>query len=320
MFDKWLAKYRFIKNLLTDSESYTVMLVPDDGKEIHRRQVETETVVRYGKIVGYALAAAFVGTALVYANSLKSSMERQELADYKANKAKQEQQVAELNNYTEKIQQQLAEISKLEDNIRGQMQEAGMKVPEQKVTQTEAAALGGKGGGQSAGSELQLMLAKQKYLHANLEAKIKQLTSLSEVIKESNYRKAVTPDFWPVDGGVITSYFGGRANPFDGVSADYHPGIDIAASYGTPIYAGASGYVQRAGWFSGYGIYARISHDFGYETAYGHMSRVIVNAGDYVKKGQVIGYVGSTGYSTGPHLHYEVMLWGRQVNPLKLIK
>ena len=78
--------------------------------------------------------------------------------------------------------------------------------------------------------------------------------------------------------------------------------------------------MQQAGWYGGYGNYVNISHDYGYSTAYGHMSSIKVNAGDYVEKGQVIGYVGSTGYSTGPHLHFEVLLYGEQVNPRKLMK
>ena len=124
----------------------------------------------------------------------------------------------------------------------------------------------------------------------------------------------------PLDGGYISSDFGSRSNPFDGYSSDYHPGIDIAANYGTPVYASATGYVQRAGWYGGYGKYIKISHDYGYATAYGHLSSIEISAGDYVSKGQIIGYVGSTGYSTGPHLHFEVLLYGEQVNPRRLIK
>ena len=83
--------------------------------------------------------------------------------------------------------------------------------------------------------------------------------------------------------------------------------------------AGSAGYVEFAGWFGGYGRYVKISHGYGYETAYGHMSSIAVSSGDYVKKGEVIGYVGSTGYSTGPHLHYEVIINGQDSDPLELI-
>ena len=77
--------------------------------------------------------------------------------------------------------------------------------------------------------------------------------------------------------------------------------------------------MQQSGWYGGYGRYIRISHDFGLQTAYAHMSSLEVSAGAYVKKGQVIGYVGSSGYSTGPHLHFEVLKHGQQVNPLNYI-
>ena len=77
--------------------------------------------------------------------------------------------------------------------------------------------------------------------------------------------------------------------------------------------------MQQSGWYGGYGRYIRISHDFGLQTAYAHMSSLAVSAGTYVKKGQVIGYVGSSGYSTGPHLHFEVLKNGQHVNPLNYI-
>ena len=123
-----------------------------------------------------------------------------------------------------------------------------------------------------------------------------------------------------MNSGYVSSEFGGRTNPFDGYSRDYHPGIDIASNYGEPVYASASGYVQRAGWYGGYGKYIKISHDYGYATAYGHLSSIEISSGDYVSKGQLIGYVGSTGYSTGPHLHFEVLHYGEQVNPRRMMK
>ena len=145
------------------------------------------------------------------------------------------------------------------------------------------------------------------------------MQKLIGAIENENYRRDVTPSQWPTDGGYISSPFGGRPNPFSGYGRDWHPGIDIAVDYGTPVYASAAGYVEQSGWYGGYGKYVRLSHDFGYETAYGHMSRLAVSAGSFVKKGEIIGYVGSTGYSTGPHLHFEVMKYGEQVNPSSLM-
>lgn len=95
-----------------------------------------------------------------------------------------------------------------------------------------------------------------------------------------------------------------------------HTGIDFGAAEGTPIYATGDGVIEEAGFNSGYGNHVIIQHGFGYETQYGHMSRIAATEGQRVKRGQIIGYVGSTGESTGDHLHYEVIKNGVKVNPI----
>jgi len=120
---------------------------------------------------------------------------------------------------------------------------------------------------------------------------------------------------WPVDG-PITSPFGYRTDPVTGARS-FHPGIDIGASCGTPIKAAGSGVVNTAGWNSGgYGNMTLINHGGGLATLYGHQSSIIVSAGQSVTQGQVIGYVGSTGKSTGCHLHFEVRVNGNPVDPM----
>jgi murein DD-endopeptidase MepM/ murein hydrolase activator NlpD len=123
----------------------------------------------------------------------------------------------------------------------------------------------------------------------------------------------------PVKGGRYTSGFGYRRHPLLGVTR-MHTGVDWAAPAGTPIVAGADGTIERVGRQGGYGNYVRIRHTNGFATAYGHMSRYAdgLNPGMKVKQGQVIGYVGSTGYSTGPHLHYEILVNNKFVNPMTI--
>ncbi|SDE53894.1 Murein DD-endopeptidase MepM and murein hydrolase activator NlpD, contain LysM domain [Thermus arciformis] len=117
---------------------------------------------------------------------------------------------------------------------------------------------------------------------------------------------------WPLSGFRITTYFGQR-----GAFQRYHTGIDLAAPYGTPIVAAKAGQVEVAGWSSwGYGFHVVLDHGGGVETLYAHMSRIAVRPGAWVEAGQVIGYVGSTGWSTGPHLHFEVRVGGVARNPL----
>ena len=117
--------------------------------------------------------------------------------------------------------------------------------------------------------------------------------------------------------GNITSWFGMRRHPILGF-VRMHAGVDFAATYGAPIYAASDGVVSYAGWHGGHGNYVRLDHGGGIDTGYGHMSRIAVGVGSRVARGQVIGYVGSTGLSTGPHLHYELFRAGQPVDPLSI--
>jgi murein DD-endopeptidase MepM/ murein hydrolase activator NlpD len=123
------------------------------------------------------------------------------------------------------------------------------------------------------------------------------------------------PSAMPVDSLRITSPFGMRYHP---IHHRYmgHKGVDLAAPTGTPVYASADGVVGKAEWFGGYGNYIQIEHGGDIETRYGHLSAYAVAAGDHVTKGELIGYVGSTGDATGPHLHYEVRIAGDAVDPM----
>lgn len=128
---------------------------------------------------------------------------------------------------------------------------------------------------------------------------------------------AVMPSIWPING-TVTSRFGWRNSPWGGGS-EFHAGIDIANSIGTPVVAAADGKVVQSAWSAGYGNIVQIDHGNGMTTIYGHNSRNAVTAGQNVKKGQVISYVGSTGRSTGPHLHYEVRINDTAVDPSRFM-
>ncbi len=123
----------------------------------------------------------------------------------------------------------------------------------------------------------------------------------------------------PLNTMKISSKFGIRRHPITG-RVKGHTGIDLSAKIGTPVYAAANGYVQRASRYSGYGKYILIKHNTSVNTAYAHLSKIQVKPGQYVQKGQIIGYTGNSGISTGPHLHYEVIQNGRYINPLTHIK
>jgi len=129
---------------------------------------------------------------------------------------------------------------------------------------------------------------------------------------------ASIPSQKPVEALSLSSSYGVRSDPFTG-RARRHEGIDIPGPMGTPIYATADGVAEHAGWSNGYGNLVKLSHGAGLETRYGHMSALSVNPGDHIAKGQIIGYMGSTGRSTGSHLHYEVRIDGAAVNPLPFL-
>ena len=123
----------------------------------------------------------------------------------------------------------------------------------------------------------------------------------------------------PVNDAIMRSGFGGRRHPILGY-VKMHTGVDWATAYGTPIFASGNGVVEKVGWEGGYGKYVRLKHNNGYETAYGHMSAFAkgLEVGKRVRQGQVIGFVGSTGMSTGAHVHYEILVNGRFVDPMRI--
>jgi murein DD-endopeptidase MepM/ murein hydrolase activator NlpD len=144
-----------------------------------------------------------------------------------------------------------------------------------------------------------------------------RLTSVRRSVEKREALAGATPSIWPAHGW-LTGTFGGRPDPFTG-EPDYHQGIDIATDKGNPIYATADGTVESAGPAGQYGNLIVLAHDFGLSTRYGHLSRFAVRVGQRVARGDVIGFVVSTGRSTGAHLHYEILANGRRINPLRLL-
>ena len=149
----------------------------------------------------------------------------------------------------------------------------------------------------------------------------KRLSSYTEItlyLTDQHNGARATPSIWPTQGR-ITSPYGYRIAPLRAAS-EYHTGIDIAGESGTPVYATADGVVRHSGWAQGYGMCAVIDHGFGYSTLYGHMSEIIAKEGEQVKRGRLIGRMGSTGTSTGNHLHYEVWTGGLPRDPMKFLQ
>lgn len=155
-------------------------------------------------------------------------------------------------------------------------------------------------------------------LSAQLEDRNKQLQVLETMMMNRNLQAEVKPAGRPVTRGWLSSYFGKRTDPFTGRRV-HHSGVDFAGKLGSDIVVVAAGVVTYSGPRSGYGNLVEVNHGNGYSTRYGHCQKTMVKLGDTVKKGQVIAKMGSTGRSTGPHVHFEVLYNGRAVDPKRYI-
>ena len=207
------------------------------------------------------------------------------------------------------------------DHLRGQLRSVEEKTRKLAiiagVNPLDDAAQGGVGGvGQNTEmqspyrDELDKMAFRSRQVESDLSLLEQRLVAQYQLLSS-------TPSIAPVRG-LLTDGFGGRSDPFTGQSAS-HPAIDISSAVGQPVRAPADGIVVKAEWANGYGNVIYLSHGYGYSTRYGHLSGYNVKAGQRVKRGETIGFVGSTGRSTGPHLHYEVRVNGNPVNPLEYV-
>jgi murein DD-endopeptidase MepM/ murein hydrolase activator NlpD len=208
-------------------------------------------------------------------------------------RAENERQRLELNDLNHRVEA-------VEDTSRKLAEKSGV------VEQPSFAGSGGPGLPLDADS-LAVIESKMGQLERNMQA-------YESVLRERGY----TPTVWPVKG-KLEGGFGGRRNPFGGGSYEFHSGQDIEAAMGDPVVSGASGTITFVGWQNGYGQLVVIDHGGGLTTRYGHLSHIDVAQGQKVQRGEFIGQVGSTGRSTGPHLHYEVRINDQPVNPLQYL-
>ncbi len=163
------------------------------------------------------------------------------------------------------------------------------------------------------------LIASLDRLTLETQRQQERLAALENLLLDRKLNAAVTPSGWPVEGGWISSGFGVRADPFNGHQS-VHEGVDIASRMGSPVLAVGDGLVTHSGEKSGYGLLVEVTHESGLITRYAHTSAALVKVGDRVRKGQEIALVGSSGSSTGPHLHFEVVRNGSAVNPMRYLQ
>jgi murein DD-endopeptidase MepM/ murein hydrolase activator NlpD len=177
---------------------------------------------------------------------------------------------------------------------------------------------GPEGDGEGVAAQIPDLSAQLVQLEQRVDERESQLSALENVILARELKAEIHPAGRPVANGFISSYFGERADPFDGLET-FHKGVDFAGAAGSRIVAVAAGVVTWAGERTGFGKLVEINHGDGYLTRYAHNERMLVTVGQTVKRGEPIALMGSTGRSTGPHVHFEVVRNGRQVDPLSYI-
>ena len=177
---------------------------------------------------------------------------------------------------------------------------------------------GGSAEGEGVSAQIPDLSQMLSTLERRVDTRESQLAALENVILAKELKREIHPEGRPVESGFISSYFGEREDPFDGQET-FHKGVDFAGAKGSTVMAVAAGIVTWAGERSGFGKLVEINHGDGYVTRYAHNEKTLVSVGETVKRGDPVGLMGSTGHSTGPHVHFEVLRNGRQVDPLSFI-
>ncbi len=256
---------------------------------VQRIRVEKRSVTIFCAVLLLFSVGLFYGLygLTQQAAHLRTEFENQRL---RAENERQRQELEKLNNRVEKV----------EDTSRKLAEKSGV---------VDDGVMPGTGGPALPLDEMGLatLTAKTNRLEEDLR-------SYEAILRERGY----TPTVWPVDG-TLEGGFGGRRNPFGGPGWEFHSGQDIEAPWGAPVVAGASGTVSFVGWQNGYGQLVVVDHGGGLSTRYGHLSHIDVELNQTVSRAQLLGKVGSTGRSTGPHLHYEVRINDQPVNPLQYL-
>jgi len=208
----------------------------------------------------------------------------------------------------------MEELEVLDEEVDQLRQRAGLSQEERNQVKVEAN--GGKGGvAVVLDTEKQLKAAKKRLPALSSRLKQQVRPALEKTLLEEESRYAALPQGKPTKGSnPISSDFGIRPGPFGG-NSEIHDGIDLLGEYGSPIYATANGKVERAEYSGGYGYHVLIQHGYGYQTLYAHLSKLAIHPKSSVKRGQLIGYMGSTGRSTGTHLHYSIYRSEKAIDP-----
>ncbi len=299
--------------------SYSIVIMPDGRQAKKSFKAPRWALEAFLGLCGLWLIATFVlfGGMMYYRSQFAATGEiRQENAQLKEDAgrineklAAMEQEVGRASRLAKRLETAIGVRRGLKTGI-GPIAEDDLPKAK-KVSLKDAVAAKGE---KISFNDVELKMDKLDEIASSVEMR---LTQIYEYHKDKLSYWASVPSIWPVRGWV-TSEFGFRCSP-KGIGSRFHEGIDIAASIGTPIYASGDGVVTFSGYKNGLGKTVIIDHGFGVSTIYGHNSSNLVRAGDRIKRGTNIARVGRTGRSTGPHLHYQIVVDGVSVDPMRYI-
>ena len=287
---------------------YSVIIVPDGTGKVYKRDLAT-----WKMIAGVSFLAIFFGLSIIFGiGYFKAHVDNAKLASLKDENKYLETKINNLQESIESVKGQMANIINRDENIR-----LIYDLPSIDQSIREVGIGGPYLGSRKFGSPL---IEKTSIVEEDIDKILRQLdlenASFSDVFEQVKDKKNVldhTPSIIPCEG-FITSPLGMRKDPFTGLMVQ-HNGIDIATNKGTVVHAPANGRIINCGWDRGMGNFVVIDHGNNLKTYYGHLSLIKVKKGQSVERMDVLGLVGSTGRSTGPHLHYEVRKYERPVNP-----
>ncbi len=274
---------------------YTLIIAPATSSRFYKIVIPHKHL--YGALFSSVILLGLLSTAGVWVMR-RAVVLLQYARVERENEALKREYLTQLNA----LRSRLASLEAEAHQVRQTAREMGIEVEDADLEPTPSEAARGKGGPH----ELQFFAEEI----ARVEATLKTLRAHLERERERHRR---TPRGWPVEG-PLNARFGIRRNPF-GEGYEFHAGVDLEARHGEPVRATADGTVVFAAYWGGYGNLVIVDHGHGLTTFYGHLSRISVRVGQAVKRGQIVGRAGSTGRSTGPHVHYEVRVNDRPVNP-----
>jgi septal ring factor EnvC (AmiA/AmiB activator) len=302
-------------------QEFHIVIFPSATSRPRRFSIKRRTV----RVLLLATVVAVVLEALFLVQYVTRSGEIWELENLRSEAIQHRQQATTLSSALEELRKQLSNMREVNVRLRVMLGLDPPKVPPSPLglggkeeSRVVLQSVGGMGGEGESLSEVVSQL-QQKLMWLKEEAFIQErhLHELTGIVGQRRVQWASTPSIWPVRGWV-SSGFGRRVSPFTG---EYmmHGGLDISAPMSTPVKAPAAGFVIAAGPEKSLGNLVVLSHGYGFKTLYAHLSKVRVRTGQTVRRGDIIGEVGNTGLSTGPHLHYEIEIHGQAVDPFKYI-